>query len=75
MAISFSEKYAKEFLRDNDIAGLAPYVELAHKQLHEGTGLGNDFLGWVDLPVNYDKEEFSRIKAAAKRIWKIPTCS
>ncbi len=68
MAISFSEKYAKEFLRDNDIAGLAPYVEVAHKQLHEGTGLGNDFLGWVDLPVNYDKEEFSRIKAAAKRI-------
>lgn len=68
MAISFSEKYAKDFLRDNDIAGLAPYIEVAHKQLHEGTGLGNDFLGWVDLPVNYDKEEFSRIKAAAKRI-------
>lgn len=68
MAISFSEKYAKDFLRDNDIAGLSPYIEVAHKQLHEGTGLGNDFLGWVDLPVNYDKEEFSRIKAAAKRI-------
>ena len=68
MAISFSEKYAKDFLCDNDITGLAPYVAAAHKQLHDGTGLGNDFLGWVDLPVNYDKEEFSRIKAAAKRI-------
>ena len=36
--------------------------------LHEKTGLGNDFLGWVDLPKNYDKEEFARIKKAAKKI-------
>ncbi|MBQ8551037.1 MAG: glucose-6-phosphate isomerase [Clostridia bacterium] len=68
MAIRFTEKYAKDFLRDNDIAGLSTQVALAHDALHSGTGLGNDFLGWVDLPVNYDKEEFTRIKAAAKRI-------
>ena len=40
----------------------------AHKTLVEGTGAGNDFLGWVDLPVNYDREEFVRIQAAAKKI-------
>ena len=31
-------------------------------------GAGNDFLGWIDLPVNYDKEEFARIKKAAEKI-------
>ncbi len=68
MAIRFTEKYAKEFFRQNDIEGLRAQVTSAHEALHSGTGLGNDFLGWVDLPVNYDKEEFSRIKAAAERI-------
>lgn len=68
MAIRFSEQYAKDFLRPNDLAGLAPQIEAAHNMLHTGTGLGNDFLGWVDLPVNYDKQEFARIKAAAKKI-------
>ncbi len=43
-------------------------VEAAHKMLHDGTGEGNDFLGWVELPKNYDKEEYARIKAAAKKI-------
>src|SRR5690606_15840136 len=41
---------------------------LAHQQLHEGTGAGSDYLGWIDLPVNYDKEEFARIQSAAKKI-------
>ncbi len=68
MAITFTEKYAKDFLREGDLAGLAPQVEAAHNMLHAGTGLGSDFLGWVDLPVNYDKAEFDRIKAAAKKI-------
>src|SRR5690606_30233652 len=43
-------------------------VRLAHRQLHEKTGAGADFLGWIDLPENYDKEEFARIKQAAERI-------
>jgi len=42
-------------------------VELAAKTLAERSGAGNDFLGWVDLPTNYDKEEFARIKAAAEK--------
>ena len=68
MAIHFTEKYAKDFLRDGDINGIVSQVSAAHELLHSGKGLGNDFLGWVDLPVNYDREEFSRIKAAAERI-------
>ncbi len=68
MAIYFTEKYAKDFLRDGDINGIVSQVSAAHELLHSGEGLGNDFLGWVDLPVNYDKEEFSRIKAAAEKI-------
>ncbi len=46
-----------------------PIVE-AHKMLHDKTGAGSDFLGWVDYPVNYDKEEFARIKKAAEKIRK-----
>ena len=42
-------------------------VKWAHDTVHEGTGAGNDFLGWVDLPVNYDKEEFARIQALLKK--------
>ena len=47
---------------------MEPMVQLANKMLNEKSGAGNDFLGWVDLPFDYDKEEFARIKAAAKKI-------
>ncbi len=43
-------------------------VTLAHNELREGTGAGSDFLGWIDLPTNYDKDEFARIKKAAEKI-------
>ena len=43
-------------------------VTTAHKMLHDKTGAGNDFLGWIDLPVNYDKDEFARIKKSAEKI-------
>lgn len=56
------------YLQMEEIEYMEDLVQSAHKKLHEGTGAGNDFLGWVDLPVNYDKAEFSRIKEAAKRI-------
>lgn len=49
---------------------MEPQVKAAHELLHSGTGLGNDFIGWVTLPTDYDKEEFARIKAAAGRIKK-----
>ena len=68
MAVKLETKYAKDFISEEEIAALQPQVTLAHNILHDGTGLGNDFLGWMDLPVNYDKEEFARIQAAAARI-------
>ena len=68
MALSFTEGYAKDFLRENDLAGLKSQVLAAHETVNNKDGLGNDFLGWVELPENYDKEEFARIKAAAKKI-------
>ena len=68
MSLTFSSAYAKDFIRENDIKGLLGQVADAHKTVNEKSGLGNDFLGWVELPFNYDKEEFARIKAAAKKI-------
>ena len=68
MGLKFSCDYARSFLRENDLKGLEAQLCAAHTALEEKTGLGNDFLGWIDLPVNYDKEEFARIKRAAEKI-------
>ena len=68
MGIKFSSDFAGKFLRENDLKGLKTQVAAAHTAIEEKSGLGNDFLGWVDLPVNYDKEEFARIKKAAEKI-------
>ena len=68
MAIKFNSSYAKDFLRENDLKGIEAQVAAAHKTIEDRSGLGNDFLGWVSLPVDYDKEEFARIKAAAAKI-------
>ncbi len=68
MSVKFNYKLAEKFFSDEEIKNLAPAVENAHKMLHEKTGAGNDFLGWVELPKNYDKEEFERIKKAASKI-------
>ena len=68
MALKFNSSYAKDFIKENDLKGLEAQVAAAHETVNAKSGLGNDFLGWVDLPVNYDKEEFSRIKAAAAKI-------
>ena len=70
MALKLNDKYIKPFLAKEDLAGIAPQVKAAGALIREKSGLGSDFLGWVDLPVNYDKEEFARIKAAAERIKK-----
>ncbi len=66
--IKFNYKKALPFVARHEIDYMAEYVAAAHNMLHNGTGAGNDFLGWVDLPVNYDKEEFARIKKAAEKI-------
>lgn len=58
------------YLKDHEMEYMQEAVKMAHDKIENGTGAGNDFLGWVDLPVNYDKEEFARIKEAAKKIQK-----
>ncbi len=68
MAVSLETRYLDGFVRPHEIPALAPQIEAAHRQLHDGTGLGSDFLGWLTLPSDYDREEFARIQAAAKRI-------
>ena len=68
MGLKFDSGFASAFLRENDIEGLRGQVAAAHKAIEDKSGLGNDFLGWVDLPENYDKEEFARIKKAAEKI-------
>ena len=68
MALKFNTSYAKQFIRENDLVGLKSQVSAAHDLVNNRNGLGNDFLGWVDLPFDYDKEEFARIKKAAAKI-------
>lgn len=70
MSAKLTKKYVSSFVTDEEILSFQEKITKAHNDLHEGTGAGNDFIGWVDLPVNYDKEEFARIKAAAERIKK-----
>ncbi len=68
MAVTLNTKYLEGFVGKDEMAGIKEQVMSAAKMLHDKTGLGSDFLGWLDLPTNYDKEEFARIKAAAKKI-------
>ena len=68
MAIKFFNDHAKNIVSDEDVKAIAPKAVEALNTLHNKTGEGNDFLGWVDLPTNYDKSEFERIKKAAEFI-------
>ena len=70
MAITLNDKHLAGFVRPHELDGMASLVKAAHEMLHNKTGLGNDFLGWVELPTNYDKEEFARIQKAAEKIKK-----
>jgi glucose-6-phosphate isomerase len=60
--------YSKTGINAHELNGLEKQVQLAHAMLHEKTGQGSDFLGWVDLPIAYNQEEFSRIEEAAKKV-------
>ena len=66
--LNFNYQFAKNFFNENELKQIKPYVELANEVLTSKSGAGNDFLGWVDLPENYDKDEFARIKKAAEKI-------
>ena len=68
MALKLNDKYVKNFISDDELNAMAPAVADAHQKIVDKSGEGADFLGWVDLPVNYDKEEFERIKKAAAKI-------
>ena len=67
-AISLDLSKVAPYLATSEIDYMEDMIKCAHDTLHNGTGAGNDFLGWIDLPVNYDKEEFARIKKAAEKI-------
>lgn len=66
--IQFDYSKALAFFGEHELKQMKDLVKVSHHALHEGSGAGNDFLGWIDLPVNYDKEEFSRILKAADKI-------
>lgn len=68
MSVKLNTRYLEGFVDENDVKAIAPEVSAAVDLLNSRTGAGSDFLGWLDLPVDYDKEEFERIKKAAEKI-------
>ncbi len=66
--VRFDYSKALSFFGEHEVTYLRDFVKVAHHSLHEKTGAGSDFLGWIDLPVDYDKEEFSRIQKSAEKI-------
>jgi len=67
MTLKLNEKYIRPFVDEKELASIQSEISAAHKVLLDGSGEGNDFLGWVDLPKNYDKEEFARIRLPLRR--------
>ena len=68
MSVVLNTKHLSGFINEEEYKAIYPQVEAAHNQLEAKNGPGNDFLGWMYLPRDYDKEEFARIKEAAKKI-------
>lgn len=66
--VTFDYSRASSFISDNEISYMKKLTLDARELLVSRNGAGNDFLGWIDLPVNYDRDEFARIKEAAKKI-------
>ena len=67
MAVRLNTKYASDVVTCDKLNAISGEVNAAVKTLRTGSGAGNDFIGWVDLPVNYDKEEFSASRLRLKR--------
>ena len=68
MAMNIKMTGVAGFIEQRELDNMAPLMDTVNEALVSGKGAGNDFLGWLDLPVNYDKEEFARIQKAAKKI-------
>lgn len=66
--ITFDYSKTQGFVNPHELYYLGEMTKTCHAALHQKSGAGSDFLGWVDLPINYDKDEFARIKAAATKI-------
>ena len=70
MSLTLNTKYVKGFVDERELDYIAPYVRTAHDSLRAGSAQGNDFLGWLNLPRDYDKAEFEAIKKSAEKIKK-----
>ncbi|MDQ0163888.1 glucose-6-phosphate isomerase [Aeribacillus alveayuensis] len=66
--VRFDYSNALSFFQEHELTYLQDFVKVAHHSIHEKTGAGSGFLGWVDLPNNYDREEFARIQKYAEKI-------
>ncbi|MBO9130635.1 glucose-6-phosphate isomerase [Bacillus sp. 165] len=66
--VKFDYSKALSFIGEHELTYLRDAVKLCHHVIHEQTGAGSDFLGWVELPNDYDKEEFARIQKCAEKI-------
>lgn len=68
MGVKFEGKYLKGFVKQEEFDNVYPQIELCHEILHQKKGAGSDFLGWLNLPFAYDKNEFAEIEKTAKQI-------
>jgi len=68
MALTLNQAHLTSFIVPDELEALLLQAQAAHRALHDGTGAGSDFLGWLDLPQNYDKDEYARLLRAAERI-------
>jgi glucose-6-phosphate isomerase len=66
--VRFDYSKALTFFAEHELTYLRDFVKVAHHSLHEKTGAGSDYLGWIDLPDEYDREEFARIQKSADKI-------
>ncbi|MGM0396963.1 MAG: glucose-6-phosphate isomerase [Bacillota bacterium] len=66
MTVGFD--YSKSFIKKHEMQFMEPFLKDAHEMLHDGSGPGNEFIGWLNLTENYDREEYKRLKATAEKI-------
>ena len=68
MSVKLISKYTQNFISQDDLNQIASEVAAAHTSVHTASGAGHEMLGWLELPKNYDRDEYARIKSAAQRI-------
>lgn len=68
LKLKFDDSKLKSYINEDELSLIIPQVKLAHELLKNKTGAGSDFLGWINLPNDYDKEEYSRLKKTAEKI-------